>query len=55
MDETWLLHYTPESNRQSEWTERDEPNPKRGKTHEKTAPFEEEKVLFHQDNAPCHK
>jgi hypothetical protein len=33
MDETWLFHYTPESNRQSaEWTERDEPNPKRGKT-----------------------
>jgi hypothetical protein len=30
---TWLLHNTPESNRQSaEWTERDEPNPKRGKT-----------------------
>jgi hypothetical protein len=33
MDETWLLHYTPESNRQSaEWTERDVPNPKRRKT-----------------------
>jgi hypothetical protein len=33
MDITWLLHNTPESNRQSaEWTERDEPNPKRGKT-----------------------
>jgi hypothetical protein len=33
MDETWLLHYTPEFNRQSaDWTERDEPNPKRGKT-----------------------
>jgi hypothetical protein len=33
MDETWLLHYTPESNQQSaEWTEHDEPNPKRGKT-----------------------
>jgi hypothetical protein len=32
MDETCLLHYTLESNRQSvEWTERDEPNPKRGK------------------------
>jgi hypothetical protein len=30
---TWLLHYTPESNRQlSEWTERDKPNPKREKT-----------------------
>jgi hypothetical protein len=34
MDETWLLHYTPESNPHSaEWTERDEPNPKCGKTH----------------------
>jgi hypothetical protein len=33
MDVTWLLHNTPESNRQSaEWTERDEPNPKRGNT-----------------------
>jgi hypothetical protein len=33
MDETWLLHNTPESNRQSaEWTERDEPNSKREKT-----------------------
>jgi hypothetical protein len=33
MDVTWLLHNTLESNRQSaEWTERDEPNPKRGKT-----------------------
>jgi hypothetical protein len=32
MDVTWLLHNTPESNRQSaEWTERNEPNPKRGK------------------------
>jgi hypothetical protein len=30
MDERWLLHCTPESNRQSaEWTERDEPNPNR--------------------------
>jgi hypothetical protein len=29
MDVTWLLHNTPESNRQSdEWTECDEPNPK---------------------------
>jgi hypothetical protein len=35
MDETWLLHYTPQSNRQSaEWTESDEPNPKRGKTQQ---------------------
>jgi hypothetical protein len=34
MDETWLIHYTSdESNRQSvERTERDESNPKRGKT-----------------------
>ncbi|XP_031639731.1 protein GVQW3-like, partial [Contarinia nasturtii] len=35
MDETWLHQYTPESNRQSaEWTARDEPNPKRGKTQQ---------------------
>ncbi|GFV53574.1 putative DD34D transposase [Trichonephila clavipes] len=33
MDETWLHHFTPESNRQSaEWTARDEPTPKCGKT-----------------------
>jgi [histone H3]-lysine36 N-dimethyltransferase SETMAR len=33
MDVTWLLHNTPESNRQSAvWTQRDKPNPKRGKT-----------------------
>ena len=33
MDETWLHHFTPESNRQSaEWTARDEPTPKRRKT-----------------------
>jgi [histone H3]-lysine36 N-dimethyltransferase SETMAR len=33
MDETWLPHYTSKYNRQStEWTERDEQNPKRGKT-----------------------
>jgi hypothetical protein len=33
LDVTWLLHYTPESNRQSaDSTESDEPNPK----HEKT-------------------
>jgi hypothetical protein len=32
MDETWLLYYTPESNRQSaEWTERYESIPKLGK------------------------
>lgn len=35
IDETWLHHYTPESNRQSaEWTARDEPAPKRGKTQQ---------------------
>jgi hypothetical protein len=34
MDVTWMLHNTAESNRQSaEWTDRDEPNAKRGKTH----------------------
>ncbi|GFV83972.1 putative DD34D transposase [Trichonephila clavipes] len=33
MDETWLHHFTSESNRQSaEWTVRDEPTPKCGKT-----------------------
>ncbi|GFV09445.1 putative DD34D transposase [Trichonephila clavipes] len=33
MDETWLHHFTLESNRQSaEWTARDEPTPKCGKT-----------------------
>jgi [histone H3]-lysine36 N-dimethyltransferase SETMAR len=33
MDVTWLLHNTPDSNRQSaEWTERDELNSKHGKT-----------------------
>jgi hypothetical protein len=33
MDVTWLLHNTPESNRQSaEWTECGEPNQKREKT-----------------------
>jgi hypothetical protein len=33
MDVTWLLHNTPESNRQSaEWTERNESNRKPGKT-----------------------
>lgn len=102
MDETWLHHYTPESNRQSaEWTERDEPTPKRGKTQrsagkvmasvfwdahgiifidylekgrtinsdyyiallerlndeikKKRPHLKKKKVLFHQDNAPCHK
>lgn len=102
MDETWLYHYTPESNRQSaEWTARDEPNPKRGKTQQsagkvmasvfwdahgiifidylqkgqninsdyycalldrlkaeiaaKRPHMAKKKVLFQQDNAPCHK
>lgn len=102
MDETWIHHYTPESNRQSaEWTASDEPNPKRGKTQqsagkvmasvfwdahgiifidylqkgqtinsdyyiallerlkgeitEKRPHMAKKKVLFHQDNAPCHK
>jgi hypothetical protein len=33
MDVTWLLRNTTESNQQSvEWTERDEPSPKHGKT-----------------------
>jgi hypothetical protein len=33
IDVTWLLQNIPGSNRQSaEWAERDEPNPKRGKT-----------------------
>ncbi|GFT70950.1 putative DD34D transposase [Trichonephila clavipes] len=33
MDETWLHHFTPESSQQlAEWTARDEPTPKRGKT-----------------------
>ena len=35
VDETWLHHYTPESKRQSaEWSNHDEPNPKRGKTQQ---------------------
>lgn len=102
MDETWLHHYTPESNRQSaEWTARDEPRPKRAKTQQtagkvmasvfwdargiifidylkkgqtinsdyyiallerlqdeiakKRPHLKKKKVLFHQDNAPCHK
>ena len=102
MDETWLHHYTPESNRQSaEWVARDEPNPTREKTQrsagkvmasvfwdahgiifidylekgktinseyyiallerlkdeiaEKRPHLKKKKVLFHQDNAPCHK
>lgn len=102
MDETWIHHFTPESNRQSaEWTARDEPTPKRGKTQQsagkvmasvfwdaqgiifidylekgktinsdyyialldrlkneiakKRPHLKKKKVLFHQDNAPCHK
>lgn len=102
MDETWLHHFTPESNRQSaEWRAGDEPAPKRGKTQqsagkvmasvfwdahgiifidylekgrtinsdyyiallerlkeeiaEKRPHMKKKKVLFHQDNAPCHK
>jgi hypothetical protein len=35
MDVTWLLDKTSEFNRQlAEWTERDEPNPKRGETQQ---------------------
>ncbi|GFT60749.1 histone-lysine N-methyltransferase SETMAR [Nephila pilipes] len=35
VDETWLHHFTPKSNRQSsEWTAHDEPAPKRGKTQQ---------------------
>jgi [histone H3]-lysine36 N-dimethyltransferase SETMAR len=102
MNETWLHHFTPESDRQSfEWTAYDEPNLKRGKTQqsagkvmasvfwdahgiififylekgktinsdyyiallerlkdeiaEKRPHLKKNKVLFHQDNAPCHK
>ena len=34
MDETWINHFTPESNRQSaEWTAAGESRPKRPKTH----------------------
>lgn len=102
MDETWLHHYTPESNRQSaSWTASDEPRPQRPKTQQsagkvmasvfwdahgiifidylqkgqtinsdyyiallerlkaeiakKRPHLNRKKVLFHQDNAPCHK
>ena len=102
MDETWLHHYTPESNRQSaSWTASDEPRPQRPKTQQsagkvmasvfwdahgiiyidylqkgqtinsdyyialldrlkkeialKRPHLARKKVLFHQDNAPCHK
>ncbi|KAF7273338.1 hypothetical protein GWI33_013947 [Rhynchophorus ferrugineus] len=37
MDETWLHHFTPKSNRQlSAWTAHDEPAPKRRKTQQST-------------------
>ncbi|KAF7276779.1 hypothetical protein GWI33_009829, partial [Rhynchophorus ferrugineus] len=37
IDETWLLHFTPKSNRQSsEWTTHDEPAPNRVKTQQST-------------------
>lgn len=102
MDETWLHHYTPESNRQSaKWTAYGESNPTRGKTQQsagkvmasvfwdthgiifidylekgktinsdyyiallerlkaeiaqKRPQMARKKVMFHQDNAPCHK
>lgn len=102
MDETWIHHYTPESNRQSaEWTATGESRPKRPKTQmsagkvlasvfwdahgilfidylekgrtinskyymallvrlteeiaNKRPQMKKKKVLFHQDNAPCHK
>ncbi|KAL7724275.1 hypothetical protein ACLKA6_013699 [Drosophila palustris] len=55
MDETWLHCFTPESNRQSaEWTaallER-----LKEEFSEKRPHLQKKKVLFHQDNAPCHK
>ncbi|KAF7286392.1 hypothetical protein GWI33_005684 [Rhynchophorus ferrugineus] len=35
IDETWLYHFTPKSNRQSsKWTTYDEPAPKHGKTQQ---------------------
>ena len=102
MDETWIHHYTPESNRQSaEWKTAGESRPKRPKTQQsagkvmasifwdahgiifidyienrktinseyyvallerlkteiakKRPHMKKKKVLFHQDNAPCHK
>ena len=107
MNQTWIHHFTPESNWQSaEWTAAGESRPKWAKTQtsagkvlasvfwsmqgisfvhwlpwerknhqewisysitgvfegrnrqkkkKKEGPNEEEKVLFHQDNAPCHK
>ena len=102
MDETWIHHYTPKTNRSSsEWTAASESRPKRPKTQQwagkimasvfweahgilfidylqkrktinsnyymalldllgvgikkKRPLMQKEKVLFHQDNAPCHK
>ncbi|KAM8701714.1 hypothetical protein ACLKA7_005457 [Drosophila subpalustris] len=102
MDETWIHHFTPESNRQSaEWHAAGESRPKRPKTQQlagkvmasvfwdahgiifidylqkgqtinsdyymallerlkdeiakKRPRMAKKKVLFHQDNAPCHK
>lgn len=102
MNETWIHHYTPESNRSSaEWTAAGESRPKRPKTQKsagkimasvfwdahgilfidyleknktinseyymclldrlsaeikkKRPHMQRKKVLFHQDNAPCHK
>ncbi|KAL7723768.1 hypothetical protein ACLKA6_017266 [Drosophila palustris] len=102
MDETWIHHFTPESNRQSaEWHAAGESRPKRPKTQQlagkvmasvfwdahgiifidylqkgqtinsdyymallerlkdkiakKRPHMAKKKVLFHQDNAPCHK
>lgn len=101
MDETWIHHYTPESNRQSaQWKAKGESPPKRPKTQQsagkvmasvfwdahgiifidylekgktinsdyyiallerlkdeiakKRPQLKKKKVLFHQDNAPCH-
>ncbi|KAM8702325.1 hypothetical protein ACLKA7_004989 [Drosophila subpalustris] len=102
MDETWIHHFTPESNRQSaEWHAAGESRPKRPKSQQlagkvmasvfwdahgiifidylqkgqtinsdyymallerlkdeiakKRPHMAKKKVLFHQDNAPCHK
>jgi histone-lysine N-methyltransferase SETMAR len=102
MDETWIHHHTPESNRQSaEWTAAGEPRPKRPKSQKsagkvmasvfwdaqgilfidylekgsrinseyyiallvrlkeeiakKRPHMKKKKMIFHQDNAPCHK
>lgn len=102
MDETWIHHFTPESNRQSaEWRAAGESRPKRPKTQksagkvmasifwdahgilfidylekgqninsdyymcllerlkyeiaDKRPQMNKKKVVFHQDNAPCHK